>query len=148
MRETVNKGHGRLETRRIQVSTAINRYVDFPHCAQVFRLERKRVMLKTEKVEHEIAYGLTSLSPDRADPGRLLALARGHWSIENGSHYVRDMAYDEDRQQVRRKNGPQVMAALRNFAISLLRLAGCKCIASAVRACARSTRRTLLMLGL
>lgn len=86
MVETVDKGHGRLETRRIQVSTAINDYVDFPHCAQVFRLERERVFIKTGKVERETVYGVTSLTPDRADPARLLALSRGHWSIENRSH--------------------------------------------------------------
>ena len=147
MHETVNKGHGRLETRRIQTSAALNDYVDFPYCGQVFRLERERLFLKTGKVERETVYGITSLTPDRADPARLLVLNRGHWSIENRSHYVRDMTYDEDRQQVRRKNGPQVMAALRNFAISLLRLTGVQNIASAVRACARSTQLALHLLG-
>jgi hypothetical protein len=146
--ETVDKGHGRLETRRIQTSTTINGFLDFPHCGQVFRLKRERIFLKTGKVERETVYGLTSLTTGRADPARLLALSRGHWSIENSSHYVRDMTYDEDRQQVRRKNGPQVMAALRNFAISLLHLTGVTKIAAAVRACARSTRRTLHLLGL
>lgn len=132
----------------MRVSTALNRYVDFPHCGQVFRLERERVFLKTGKVERETVHGITSLTPDQADPARLLALNRGHWSIENRSHYVRDMAYDEDRQQVRKKNGPQVMATLRNFAISLLRLAGFKNISSALRACARRTRLALHLLGL
>jgi hypothetical protein len=146
--ETVNKGHGRLETRRIQTSTALNDYVDFPYCGQVFRLERERLFLKTGKVERETVYGITSLTPDRADPASLLVLNRGHWSIENRSHYVRDMAYDEDRQQVRRHHGPQVMATLRNFAISLLRLAGVKNITKALRTCARSTRLALHLLGL
>jgi hypothetical protein len=136
-----------LETRRIQVSTALNDYLKFPYCGQIFRLYRERIMIKTGKVEKETVYGLTSLTPDRADPARLLALCRGHWSIENCSHHVRDMTYDEDRQQIRREKGPQAMAGLRNFAISFLRLMGYKNIASAVRACGRSTRRTLLMLG-
>lgn len=148
MLPTTDKGHGRLETRGIQVSTALCGYLDFPHCGQVFRLTRERIIRKTGKAEQETVYGITSLTPDRADPARLLALVRGHWSIENSLHYLRDMTYDEDRQQVRKKNGPQVMATLRNFAISLLRMAGFKNIASAVRGCARSTRHTLYMLGL
>lgn len=146
--QTVDKGHGRVETRCIQTSTALNGYLDFPYCGQVFRLDRERIFVKTGKVERETVYGITSLTHDRADPARLLSLNRGHWSIENRSHYVRDMAYDEDRQQVRRKNGPQVMAALRNFAISLLRLAGFKNIASALRTCARKTRLAFHLLGL
>jgi hypothetical protein len=145
--ETVNKGHGRLETRRLQTSTALNDYLDFPCCGQVFRLERERIHLKTGAVEREIVYGLTSLTPDRADPARLLAFNRGHWAIENNSHYVRDMAYDEDRQQIRRRHGPQTMAALRNFAIGLLRSAGYKNITAALRTCARSTRLALHLLG-
>lgn len=143
----MNKGHGRLETRTIQVSTLLNDYLDFPHCGQVFRLTRERIILKTGVVEQETVYGLTSLTPEKADGKRLLQLNRGHWSIENSSHYVRDMAYDEDRSQVRAKQGPQVMATLRNFAISLLRLGGCKKIAAALRACARSPRLTLHLLG-
>jgi len=137
-----------LETRRIQASTLLNGYVDFPYCGQVFRLERERIFSKTGEVERETVYGITSLTPDKADPARLLSLNRGHWSIENRSHYVRDMAYDEDRQQIRKKNGPWVMATLRNFAISLLRLAGFQKIASALRTCARSTRMALRLLGL
>ena len=143
----MDKGHGRLETRTIRTSTALNDYLDFPGLGQVFRLERARVFLKSRKVERETVHGLTSLTPQQADPACLLQLNRGHWSIENQSHYVRDMAYDEDRSQVRAKQGPQVMAALRNFVISLLRLAGCGKIAAALRACARSSRRALHLLG-
>ena len=148
MHQTVDKGHGRLETRSIQVSTLLNDYVDFPYCGQVFRLERERIILKTGKKEQETVYGITSLGPEKADPARLLSLNRGQWSIENSEHYVRDMAYDEDRQQIRTKNGPQVMAALRNFAISFLRLVGFTNIASALRFCARSVRKVLHLLGL
>ena len=146
--QTADKGHGRVEMRRIQTSTVLNDYVDFPHCGQVYRLERERIFIKTGKVERETVHGITSLTPEQSDPARLLALNRGQWSIENRSHYVRDMAYDEDRQQVRRNNGPQVMAALRNVAISLLRLAGFTNISKALRTCARTTRLALHLLGL
>jgi len=117
-------------------SRLLRRLWEFLLGRESFRLERERIFLKTGEVERETVHGITSLTPDQADPARLLVLNRGQWSIENRSHYVRDMAYDEDRQQVRKKNGPQVMAALRNFAISLLRLAGFTNITSALRACA------------
>lgn len=76
---------------------------------------------------------MTSLSPAQAAPARLLALVRAHWTIENRLHWVRDVTFDEDRSQVRRGAGPQVMATLRNLAISLLRLAGAPLIAPALR---------------
>jgi hypothetical protein len=76
------------------------------------------------------------------------SLNGSHWSIENGLHYVRDMSFDEDRCRIRKHAGAQVMASLRNLAISLLRLAGAVNIASALRACARNLRRPLRLLGL
>jgi len=145
--QTVDKGHGRIETRSIRVSTVLNDYLDFPYCRQVFRLDRERIIVKTGKVERETVHGITSIIPDKADPARVLSLNREHWSIENKSHYVRDMAYDEDRQQARTHSGPQVMAVLRNFAINLFRLVGFKNITSALRAFARSTRQALHLLG-
>jgi hypothetical protein len=143
-----DKAHGRLETRTLQVATALNSYLDFPHCGQVFRLIRERLNLLSGKRDIEVTYGITSLTPQEATPARLLTLNRGHWSIENRSHYVRDMAYDEDRQQIRRKNGPRVMATLRNFAISLLRLAGYRNITAALRHLAANRRLALCLLGL
>ena len=69
----------------------------------------------------EGVYGVTSLSPQRAPPARLLALVRGQWQIEHTAHGVRDVTFDADRSQVRCGNIPQVMAALRNTALGLLR---------------------------
>lgn len=146
--QTIDKGHGRLETRAIRTSTALNDYLDFPYCRQVFRLERERVHLKTGEIERETVYGITSLSPEKAPPERILRLNRGHWSIENRSHHVRDTTFDEDRQQVRTKTGPQMLACLKNFAISLQRLCGGKNIAGMTRALAASNPAVLSMLGL
>jgi hypothetical protein len=64
-----------------------------------------RLHLASGRRETEVVYGLTSLTPQEATPAQLLALTRGHWAIENRSHDVRDMAYDEDRQQIRRRHG-------------------------------------------
>ena len=68
--------------------------------------------------------GVTSLSPEWATPGRVLELVRGRWAMENKSHWVRDVTCDEGRSQGRCGNIPQVLAALRNTTIGLLRWAG------------------------
>ena len=91
---------------------------------------------------------VTSLLPSQADARRLLAYVRRHWAIENRSHHVRDVTFDEDHSQVRVGNTPQVMAALRNAAIALHRLAGETNIASACRRTAAHPRHTLALLGL
>ncbi len=95
----------------------------------------------------ETVYGVTSLSPDRADAADLLRLVRGHWSIENRLHWVRDVTFDEDRCRIRKGYGAQVMASIRNVAISLLRLAGARYIPPALRACSRLGRGVLRLIG-
>jgi hypothetical protein len=142
------KGHGRLETRSISTSTELTGYLQFPYAAQVFRLFRRRLDLSQGKEESEVVFGLTSLTPAKADPVRLLALNRNHWGIENKVHYVRDVTFDEDRSRVRKKAGPQVMASLRNLAISLLRMAGADNIAEALRSCSWRKDRALRLLGI
>lgn len=94
-----------------------------------------------------MVFGPTSLSADRADPARVLGLVREHWTIENRVHYVRDRVFDEDRSQVRRRAAPQVMATLRNVAMSILRKAGATNIASALRRCARNASLVLRLVG-
>ena len=131
--ETVGKEHGRIEVRRIWCSTAINDYVNFPHVGQVFAIQRIITDVKRSKTTEEIIYGVTDLDVKDASPEEILQYNRGHWSIANKIHYVRDVTYDEDRSNVRKKNGPQVMACLRNFAMSILRLLNVNKIASALR---------------
>jgi hypothetical protein len=78
----------------------------------------------------------------------LLELSRGHWAIENRLHWVRDVTFDEDRCRIRKGAGAQVMASLRNLAISLLRMAGARYIAPALRACSRLGQNVLRLIGL
>lgn len=106
-------------------------YSDWPHLRQVCRLER--TVTAKGKTSTEVAYAVTSLASQQASPDRLLALWRGHWGIENRVHWVRDVTFDEDRCQIRTGAAPQVMAALRNLTVSLLRLAGKPGIAAALR---------------
>jgi predicted transposase YbfD/YdcC len=96
----------------------------------------------------ETVYGITDLPIHHAKPAQLAHWARGHWSIENKIHWIRDVTYDEDRSQIRVGTGAHVMAALRNTAISLLRLAGSTNIAAANRHHARNPTRPLDLLGI
>jgi hypothetical protein len=102
----------------------------------------------SQNFRSEIVYGVTSLTAECAGPRRILELNRNHWSIENRLHWVRDVTFDEDRCRIRRGKGAQVMASLRNLAISLLRMAGAASIASALRLCARSGSLVLRLIGL
>ena len=145
---TVDVGHGRIETRNLTTSEALGGYSDWPGLAQVFEVGRHVITKKTEKERVEVVYGVTSLSPERATPNRLLELVRGHWEIENKSHWVRDVTFDEDRSQVRCGNIPQVMAALRNTAIGLLRWAGHTNIAAACRRLAAQPAQALALIGI
>lgn len=103
----------------------------------VFRLERQVSKLDGSGARCEIVHGVTNrpgTSEDRA--AKLLGLVRGHWSIES-HHWIRDVVFDEDRSQIRKGNGPRMMATLRNLALGVLRLAGASSIAKALRWCAR-----------
>lgn len=144
---TRNKGHGRIEVRKLQTSTKLNDYVTFPYVAQVGRVHRITYNLQGEWMREETAYLVTSLSVERADSARLLTLNRGHWSIENRLHWVRDVTFDEDRSQIRTQEGPRVMATLRNLAISLFRLNHQSNVAQAIRRCARKPERALELIG-
>jgi predicted transposase YbfD/YdcC len=147
--ETQEKRHGRLEIRRIWTSTQLTGYVDFPHSAQVARIERITRLIKSGKTRTEVVYLITSLSPEKADAKRLLALNRGHWEIENRLHWVRDVTFAEDLSQIRTAAGPRVMATLRNLAISLIRLGDkTRGIAQALRDLAARPHLTLAMVGL
>jgi predicted transposase YbfD/YdcC len=145
---TVDLGHGRIEQRNITTSEALVSYSDWPGLAQVFELGRHVIVQKTGAERIEVVYGVTSLPPERATPVRLLELVRGQWHIENKSHWVRDVTFDEDRSQVRCGNIPQVMAALRNTAIGLLRWAGHSNIAAACRQLAAQPAQALALLGI
>ena len=122
------KAHGRLERRRCAVldltGPTWNGYADLHARKQAFRIERERHLLKQDKASRETAYGLTSLSAERAGPEQLMALVRHHWHIENRLHSVRDFTYDEDRCRVRTRHLPRHLACLTNAAISIVRHGG------------------------
>ena len=95
-----------------------------PHRKGAFRIERERRNLKTGKVEHETVHGLTSMPPDQATSQVVPALVRGHRSIDNRLHHLRDVSYDEDRCRVRTGHLPRNLACMNNLAISIVRIQG------------------------
>jgi len=145
--ESLDAGHGGIERRQLAASAAPADYLNWPGLQQVFRLGHTVTNKKTGTQRREIVYGVTSLAPVKADAARLLRLVRHHWRIENKSHWVRDVTFDEDRSQVRCGSIPQMMAALRNVAIGLMRLTGHKNIAAATRRFTAQPWAVLVLLG-
>ncbi|WP_203831579.1 ISAs1 family transposase, partial [Actinoplanes palleronii] len=136
-----DRGHGRREIRTLKILT-IAAGIDFPHAAQALQIRRRRRRLdQPRRFTTETVYAITDLRVHQAKPVQLAAWIRGHWTIENKIHWVRDVTYDEDHSQIRTGTGPHVMAALRNAAISALRAAGANNIAAANRHHARDSNR-------
>jgi hypothetical protein len=140
-------GHGRVERRQLQLTATVAGKWGWAGLAQGFRLERWARESKSGKERQEVVYGITSLPPPLAGPAQLLRLTRGQWLIENRSHWVRDVTDGEDHSQARTGSLPQVMAAVRNTAIGLLRWAGHSNIAAATRYYAAQPREALALLG-
>jgi predicted transposase YbfD/YdcC len=132
--------HGRIETRNIWTTTALNGYLNFPHVGQAFAIERIAIDKKTGKSSREMAYGITSRSAAQADARRLLEINRGHWTIENSCHYILDWNYDEDRCRIRTGHGPENMTRLRRFAISVIKSKGVRSVAQKMRQLNKNTR--------
>jgi len=118
---------------------------DWAGLKQGFELTRERTLGGV--TTRETVYGVTSLSVAQADAGRLLALTRGHWGIENGLHYKRDVTLGEDASRVRREAAPQVMAALRNSIVHLLE-GTADSLAAALRTMSNCFNKALTLLGL
>ena len=143
---TVEKGHGRLDLRCLTASTDLTGYSDWPALAQVFQLTR--TWQQRGQTKQVVQYGITSLPVHLGTPARLLALRRGHWGIENGLHYVKDVTLGEDRSAIRLGAGPTIMAMLRDTAISLLHQAGWRTIAARLRYHSLHPEAALALLGI
>jgi predicted transposase YbfD/YdcC len=141
-----DRGHGRIETRTMQVMPA-PADLPFPHVNQVFLVEREVTDLAGTPLSNVAILGVTSLTAQHGTPALLAQAVRGQWGIES-LHWIRDTVYREDDSRVRTKSGPRVMAALRNLAIGALRLSGRTDIAEATRWATRKTDRPFTILGL
>lgn len=113
---------------------------------QVCRLER--IVKRDGEETREVEYAITSAGPEWADAGGLLGWWRGHWQIENRVHWVRDVTLGEDASRIRTASAPEVMAGLRNAAISFVRLSGASNVAEALRENAYRVPSLLAALGI
>jgi hypothetical protein len=120
-----------VEVRRIWTTTRLQGYLDWPGVQQVCLLQRVRRLRGQETIE--TVCGITSLGPQRAKAARLLGLSRSHWGIENRLHWVRDVSFGEDACRVRSGEAPEILAALRNAGLWLMRSSGLTAIAAALR---------------
>ena len=143
---TLEKGHGRRERRTLTATTALNDYLDRPGVGQVGRVESE--VERDGKRTTETRYFITSVPRETAGAAGLLSWSRGHWTIENRSHYVRDVSLGEDASRIRKGSGPEVMAALRNLAIGVLRATGAQNIAEAMRRNAARVGELFTKLGI
>lgn len=145
--ETIDRRRGHIEVCTIKLSTEMSAYLapTWLYIAQVAQLTRTAT--KAGKTTSEIVYLITTLSPTRASPERLRDLNRGHWSIENRSHYVRDVSFGEDRSRVRTGNAPQILATFRNLAIAPLHRFGSSHITATRRHFASCHHQALALLS-
>ena len=124
--QTIEKGHGRIETRRLETTASVTEHLapSWAGLGQVCRLTRERII--GDKESTETVYAITSLTAEKAGPERLLELSRAHWGIENKLHYVRDVTCREDQARANAGHAPQALAALRNTVLTIVRRLGFK----------------------
>ena len=131
--------------RTLRRTTVLTKGSQWAGLKQGFELTRERTIKGV--TTRETVYGISSLSTQEADAERLLELTRGHWGIENGLHYKRDVTLGEDASRVRKGTAPQVMAALRNGVIHMLG-GTAEGLAAAVRTMSNCFDKALNLLGL
>lgn len=145
--ESLEKGHGRIEQRRITALDGIILSSGFPFICQVAKIDRTRTIISKKAVEQETVYGITSLHRSEADAEKLAKIARNQWQIE-AHHYIRDVTFGEDGSRLRKGNGAEIMAAIRNLVTAILRLAGAGAgkIAKSIRSIMWNDKKTALRL--
>jgi predicted transposase YbfD/YdcC len=143
---SVDAGHGRIARRTIQVLPA-PQDLPFPHVKQVWLIERYVTDTTGTPLGAAAALGVASHTTAQATAADLAGYVQNHWQVES-HHWIRDTCYREDQSTTRTRNGPRVMASLRNLAVGALRLAGRADITEATRWAARNMTRPLTILNL
>ena len=120
--KTVNKGHGRMETRECW-ATEKEEYLSLLRKRQPWKGLRSIVRIVSQRqtgetLEVRTRYFITSLP---ADAKLILKSKRSHWKIENQVHWVLDIAFREDESRVRKDHAPENLAVLRHMALNLLK---------------------------
>lgn len=121
----LDKGHGRIEDRRVFVSRDIDwlnghrRFPGehrFPKLAALAKVETRTEL--RDRCRRETRYFIASRPMSAKD---LAQAVRGHWRIENSLHWVLDVIFREDLSRLRKGHGAKNMAIVRHFAFNLVR---------------------------
>lgn len=120
--ETLDKGHGRVETRRCVAVGELD-WLDtmglrerWPGLASVACIESQRHI--GDKLETDTRYVISSLPFEAA---RILHAVRTHWGVENGLHWCLDVTFGEDASAIRLRNAAHNFSFLRRLALNLFR---------------------------
>ncbi len=138
------RGHGREEKRTAKVVT-VGTGIKFPHASQAIQITRKKRRIGTTVWATETVHAITDLTADQAPAHHIAGWAREHWAIES-MHWIRDVTFGEDHSQIRTGSGPQVMASIRNTAITIIRASGAPNILAALRYNNRDAKRPVKLL--
>lgn len=138
---TVELAHGRLDERVLRASSLLSEYQDWPYLAQAFEVVRTSTV--GQRTTHEVRYGITSAPVGVMGAKAMLEMVRGHWQIENGLHYRRDVSLGEDASLVRMGQAPHVLATLNNLVCGLVARAGITNLAAMQRSFAATVDRWL-----
>lgn len=141
------RGHGRTVDYTLESTPALNEYLAFPDVAQVARRTRCVYEHRTQRQRVHVEYLVTSLPRQAVTLEQLARLRRWHWTIENVTHYPRDVSFGEDRSHVHTGSAPQALAALRNAVAGTLRVEGWPHLPNGFRYCQRHLQTVLRWLG-
>lgn len=120
MAETVEKDHGRLETRRCYAFdqlACLHRPEQWPDLQSFAVIESQRCV--SGKTSTEQRFYLSSLAPDAARLGQAI---RAHWSVENRLHWCMDVAFADDQMRARTGHAAHNLAVLKHITLNLIRL--------------------------
>jgi predicted transposase YbfD/YdcC len=142
-----DRSHGRTSHILLESTTALNHFLSFPDVAQVIRRTRRVRNHRTQIESQHVEYLVTSLSRKQVTLEQLAWIRRRHWTIENVTHYPRDVSFGEDRCHVHTRSAPQAIAALRNAVIGTLRAEGWPYLPNGFRYCRSHLHNSLLWIG-
>jgi predicted transposase YbfD/YdcC len=117
--QDVDKGHGRVETRRCWVTPEVKWFAErdqWKGLRSFVCVESVREVGDKRSVERRYYVG----SVDATDAARTLRYTREHWGVENGLHWRLDVAFDEDRRRIRKGHGAENFSRLSRIALNLL----------------------------
>lgn len=122
--QETEKGHGRIETRKLWACWDVQELLgaemarQWPDLRCLIMMERKRDV--DGKVSSERAYYISSLD-GRRTAKQLAGYVRGHWSIENNLHWQLDVSFREDERRIRKGHGAENFSRLCRWSLNLLK---------------------------